>query len=81
MQYEFGNGKVKVSCSDESFVADHNHFLASCERLAAEEIEEQSAVLEDKQLKAWIVSELTDEEFRRAVLARVNPDVRRRISL
>lgn len=80
MIYEFGNGKVKVTCGDKTFVAKQDAFAASCERLAVQEVEQQAAVLPDAQLRAWIEAELTDEDFRRAVLSRVSPDVRRRLA-
>jgi len=81
MRFEFGKGKVKVISGDKTFVADQDAFAASCERLAAKEVEEQAAVLPDTQLIAWIEAELTDEDFRRAVLARVSPAVRRRLGV
>lgn len=73
MRFEMGMGKVKVTSGDKTFVAAQDSFAASCERLAAQEVEEQAAVLPD--------SQLTDEDFRRAVLARVSPEVRRRLAV
>jgi hypothetical protein len=61
--------------------AKQDVFAASCERLAAQEVERQAAGLTDTQLRAWIESELTDKEFRRAVLARVSPELRRRLGV
>lgn len=78
MRFEFGKGKVKVTCGEKTFVAKQDAFAASCERLAAQEVEQQAAVSTDQQLLAWIEAELTDKEFRRAVLAKVSPEVRRR---
>lgn len=80
MRFEFGKGKVKVTSGGKTIVAKQEAFAASCERLAAQEIEKQAAVLTDQQLMGWIQSELTDKDFRRAVLSRVSPDVRRRLS-
>ena len=80
MRFEFGKGKVKVTCGEKTFVANQDAFAASCERIAAQEVEQQAAVLCDAQLRAWIEAELTDEDFRRSVLAKVSPDVRRRHS-
>lgn len=81
MMFEFGKGRVKVTCGDKTFVAKQDAFTASCERLAAQEVEKQAAVLTDAQLRAWIETELTDKDFRRAVLARVSPEVRRRLAV
>lgn len=81
MLFEFGKGKVKVTCDDKTVVTDEDAFTASCERLAAQEVERQAAVLTDAQLRAWIEAEMTDKNFRRAVLARVSPDVRRRLAV
>ncbi len=80
MRFEFRKGKVKITCGDKTFVAKQDAFAASCERLAAQEIEKQAAVHPDTQLRAWIEAELTDMEFRRAVLARVCPEVSRRLA-
>ena len=81
MKFEFSKGNVKVTCGDKTFVAKQDAFAASCERLAAQEVEQQAAVLTDAQLRAWIETELTDKDFRRAVLSRVSPEVRRRLSV
>jgi hypothetical protein len=77
--FEFGKGRVKVTCGDKTFVGKQDAFAASCERLAAKEVEKHAAVLTDAQLRAWIETELTDKDFRRAVLVRVSPEVWRRL--
>ena len=79
MRFEFGKGKVKVTSGDRTIVAKQDAFVASCERLAAQEVEQQAAILSDTQLLAWIEAELTDKDFRRAVLNRVSLDVRSRL--
>ena len=79
MRFEFGKDKVKVTSGGKTIVAKQDAFAASCERIAAQEVEQQAAVLPDAQLLAWIEAELTDKDFRRAVLARVSPEVRRRL--
>lgn len=81
MIFEFGKGRVKVAYGDKTFVAKHDAFAASCERLSAQEVERQAAVLTDAQLRALIETELTDKDFRRAVLARVRPEVRGRLAV
>ena len=81
MIFEFSKGKVNVTCGNKTFVANQDAFAASCERLAAQEVEQQAAVLPDAQLLAWIEAELTDKDFRRAVLARVSSDVRHRLAV
>lgn len=81
MIFEFNKGKVKVTCGNKTFVAKQDAFAASCERLAAQEVEQQAAVLSGTQLLAWIEAELTDKDFRRAVLARVSFEVRPRLAV
>jgi len=79
MRFEFHKGKVKINSGNKCVIADQDVFATSCERLAAEEVERQAAVLPDTQLRAWIEAEISDKDFRRAVLARVSPEVRSRL--